>query len=60
MIKSEIVLGLPDYEITDLQISGGGVRISARHNGLKSCPHCGSERLRNKGRYPRLVRHENW
>jgi len=60
LIRSEIVLGLPDYEITELQISGGGVRISARHTGLKSCPHCGSDRLRNKGRYQRRVRHENW
>jgi len=60
LVRSEIVLGLPDYEITDLQISGGGVRISARHTGLRACPHCGSQRLRNKGRYLRRVRHENW
>ncbi len=60
MIRSEIVLGLPDYEITELQISGGGVRISARHTGPRSCPHCGGNRLRNKGRYQRRVRHENW
>jgi transposase len=36
-----------------------GIRISARYVGLRSCPHCGGERLRNKGRYKRLVRHEN-
>ena len=60
MIRSEIVLGLPDYEITGLEIRGGGIRISARYIGLKACPHCGSERLRNKGRYERRVRHENW
>jgi transposase len=60
LIRSEIVLGLPDYEITGLEIRGGGIRISARHKGLKACPHCGSERLRNKGRYERRVRHENW
>ncbi len=60
MIRSEIVLGLPDYEITDLEIRGGGIRISARHIGAKACPHCGSGQLRNKGRYVRSVRHENW
>lgn len=60
MIKSEIVLRLPDYEISDLRISGGGVTISARHTGLRACPHCGSGRLRNKGRYQRRVRHEDW
>ena len=60
MIRSEIVLGLPEYEITGLRISSGGIRISARYRGLKSCPHCGSDRLRNKGRYIRSVRHENW
>jgi len=60
LIRSEIVLGLPDYEITDLQITGGGIRIEARHTGLRACPHCGSQRLRNKGRYVRRVRHENW
>ena len=41
MIRSEIVLGLPDYEIIELEIRGGGIRISARHIGLKTCPHCG-------------------
>jgi len=60
LIRSEIVLGLPDYEITDLRIGGGGIRISARYVGPKLCPHCGSEQLRNKGRYIRTVRHENW
>ena len=60
MIRSEIVRGLPDYEITDLQIRGGGIHISARYTGPRSCPHCGRDRLRNKGRYQRRVRHENW
>jgi hypothetical protein len=60
LIRSEIVLGLPAYEITDLQIRGGGIHISARYTGLRSCPHCGCDRLRNKGRYVRRVRHENW
>ena len=36
------------------------MRISARYTGPKSCPHCGATRLRDKGRYGRRVRHENW
>lgn len=60
MIRLEIALGLPDYEITGLEIGGGGIRISARLAGPRLCPHCGSQRLRNKGRYERRVRHENW
>ena len=60
MIRPAIVLGLPDYEISDLQIQDGNIWIRARHTGVKACPHCGSQRLRNKGRYERKVRHEDW
>jgi len=60
LIRSELVLGLPDYEITDIQVRGGAIHISARYTGPRSCPHCGRDRLRNKGRYVRRVRHENW
>ena len=59
LTRSELVLGLPDYEINDIQIQEGGIRISARFKGVRSCPHCGGQRLRNKGRYERRVRHEN-
>ena len=59
-MRSEIVLGLPEYEISDFGISEGKIRISARHLGVRSCPHCGNERLRNKGRYKRRIRHEDW
>jgi hypothetical protein len=37
-----------------------GSKISARHTGRRLCPHCGSDRLRNKGRYQHRVRHEDW
>ena len=53
MVRSEIVLGLPDYEVTDFEIRGGGIRIAARHTGERTCPHCGGKRLRNKERYVR-------
>jgi transposase len=59
-MRSEIILGLPEYEVSDFWISEGKIRISARYVGVRSCPHCGSERLRNKGRYKRRIRHEDW
>ena len=59
MIRSELVLGLPDYEITDIQVLGGAIHISARYTGPISCPHCGRDRLRNKGRYVRRVERDS-
>ena len=60
MTDSEIVLGLPQYEIIAIQRSGGTITISARHSGPVSCPHCQGSRLRNKGWCRRLVRHDDW
>jgi transposase len=59
-MRSEIVMGLPDYEISEIELKSGEVRIAARYVGPKLCPHCGKNELRNKGRYQRQVRHENW
>ena len=59
-MRSEIVLGLPDYEISEIQLKSGEIRISARYAGPKLCPHCGKDELRNKGRYQRQVGHEDW
>ena len=60
MIRSEAVLGLPDYEITGIEEREGWVRISARYKGPISCPHCGGNQLRLKDRRMRLPRHESW
>jgi len=60
LISTEIILGLPGYQITGIERNRGQVRISARYSGPISCPHCGGSRLRSKGRYTRRVRHENW
>ena len=59
-MQSEILLGLPGYEITNTERVLGEIRISARYSGPISCPYCGGEVLRDKGRYVRRVRHENW
>ncbi len=60
MTNSEIVLGLPQYEITNIERSGGTISISARYAGPISCPKCGGSRLRNKGWCHRKVRHDDW
>ena len=60
MTDSEIVLGLPQYEISSIERSGGTITISARYTGPISCPHCQSSRLRSKGWCRRSVRHDDW
>ena len=60
MINSELVLGLPGYQITGIERVGGELRIRVRHAGPVSCPHCGGLRLRSKGRCGRTLRHEDW
>jgi len=59
LINSEILLGLPGYQITGIERSQGRVKISARYEGPIACPHCEGKRLRSKGRYTRQVRHED-
>jgi transposase len=60
LTESEILLGLPDFQITDIQRKDGNLRISARYTGPRFCAHCGDGRLRNKGWIERRVRHEDW
>lgn len=60
MISPEAVLGLPGYQITGIEEHSGKVRITAGHEGAKSCPHCGGVRLRLRDRRLRRPRHESW
>jgi transposase len=60
LIRSEAVLGLPEYQITGIEEVAGKVTISARHAGPISCPHCRSQRLRLKDKRLRQPRHESW
>ena len=60
MISSEILLGLPGYQITGIEYTSGEVQISARHDGPIACPQCNATHLRSKGRYLRRIRHEDW
>ena len=60
MIRSGAVIGLPGYQITGIAEKNGRLRISARHAGPISCPHCGGVRLRLRDRRVRCPRHEDW
>jgi len=60
LIRSEAVLGLPDYQLTGIEERNGTVKLSARYTGPRACPHCGGDRLRSKGRRLRQLRHESW
>ena len=60
MISIQDLMGIPHYEIIDSDKSGGEVRITVRYHGARSCPHCCSARLRNKGVIERQVRHLSW
>jgi len=57
--QSEVLLGLPEYQITGIGKKNGKVHLWVRYTGAVNCPECQSSRLRNKGRYVRRVRHEN-
>jgi transposase len=60
LISLETLIGIPHYEIIDVQQSGGEVSIWARYTGPRCCPSCGGTRLRNKGVVGRRVRHVSW
>lgn len=60
MIRSEAVLGLPGYQITGINEVAGKVRITARHAGKVTCPHCQSLNLRLKDKRFRQPRQESW
>lgn len=59
MIRSEDLLGLPDYEVSSVEKVGGQICISVRFVGTVLCPHCGSQKLRAKDRRIRRPRHES-
>jgi len=60
LIKPEVVIGLPGYQITGIEERNGQVRISACYSGPNRCPRCEGEQLRLKDRRVRLLRHESW
>jgi transposase len=60
LIRSEAIVGLPEYQITSIEEKDGQVRIAVRFTGEVFCPDCGSQKLRAKDRRIRRPRHESW
>ncbi len=60
MTESEILLGLPDLQSSGWEARGDRIRLWARYSGPRACGHCGSSAVSSRGRYRRVVRHENW
>ena len=60
MIRAEVLLGLPGYEVTSVEEIAGRARIRARFIGKVLCPDCASGNLRLKDRRMRTPRHESW
>ena len=60
MIRSEAVLGLPEYQITGIEEIAGRIRITARFCGETKCPGCEGTDLRVRDRRIRRPRHESW
>jgi transposase len=52
------ILGLPGYEIKEIERLSGHVLIHARYTGRVYCPHCGHGKVHRKARFIRDLRHE--
>jgi transposase len=59
-MESEVILGLPGYQITAIEETAGLVRIAARYDGPIRCPYCEGRRLRFRDQRVRHLRHESW
>jgi len=60
LIRSEAIIGLPEYQVTGIEETEGRIRIRAVFTGEVRCPHCTGARLRVKDRRIRRLRHESW
>ena len=60
MTNLEVLIGLPDYQITGIERKAGTLWIAAGYTGSVVCPHCQGSHLLSKGRYQRLVRHDDF
>jgi len=57
--SSEVILGLPEYQVTNFRAVAGRVYVSARYIGAVVCPHCGSPDLWLKDKRVRRPRHDS-
>lgn len=58
-MESDVIMGLPGYQITGIEEGGGLVRMTVLYAGPVRCPHCQGERLRLRDRGVRHLRHES-
>ena len=58
MPHEEKILGLPGYEIKEIERLSGHVLIHVRYTGSVDCPHCGHGKVHKKARFIRNLRHE--
>ena len=59
MNSSEVVLGLPEYQVIGFGEVAGRVYISARFIGAVFCPDCQGQRLRLKDKRIRRPRNDS-
>jgi len=60
LTNSEAVIGLPEYELIDVDEVNRKLRVSVRYTGPRACPDCGGTKLRLKDRRLRHPRHASW
>ena len=53
---NDFVLELPHFTINRSE-NGNPIRLYAQYSGENTCPRCGSNHLRNKGKFKREVKH---
>jgi transposase len=59
LVSSEVLVGLPGYEVTGMEEVGGKLRFSVRTTLDIRCPRCDGKDLRQKDRRTRFVRHDS-
>lgn len=57
-IRSESIIGLPDYKIISCQ-GIKTIEILVEYIGVIGCIHCGSDNLRKKERFNRVLKHHS-
>lgn len=60
MTNLEALIGLPEFQITAVEVSGRNLTFFVEHTGTPACPNCNSTSLRKKDTYHRRLRHESF
>jgi len=57
--SSEVLVGLPGYQVTSICEKAGRIHFSAHYSGPLVCPHCEGQRLRLRDKRTRYPRHDS-